>query len=156
MYRASIDTPIGTAILEGTEQGLSRFTLSEQEVTHANIPPCLEEALCQIREYFNGQRTAFSLLLDPKGTPFQRTVWKVLETIPYGTTISYADLSKKIGDPKAVRAVAAANGKNPLWIIVPCHRVIGSDGSLTGYAGGLWRKKWLLSHEQGLIQTQLF
>ncbi|THD69411.1 methylated-DNA--[protein]-cysteine S-methyltransferase [Robertkochia marina] len=156
MYRASINTPIGTAILEGTEQGLSRFTLSEEEATHTNIPPCLEEPIRQITEYFNGQRTTFSLQLVPKGTPFQRSVWTALEKIPYGSTVSYAELSKKLGDIKAIRAVAAANGKNPLWIIIPCHRVIGSDGSLTGYAGGLWRKKWLLSHEQGFSQTTLF
>ncbi|HDZ14815.1 MAG TPA: methylated-DNA--[protein]-cysteine S-methyltransferase, partial [Pricia sp.] len=94
--------------------------------------------------------------LNPKGTDFQKRVWKTLETIPYGKTVSYLEISKILGDVKAIRAVAAANGKNPLWIIVPCHRVIGSDGSLTGYAGGLHRKKWLLDHENPVKQQSLF
>jgi methylated-DNA-[protein]-cysteine S-methyltransferase len=91
-----------------------------------------------------------------QGTEFQKKVWQELLHIPYGKTCSYLDLSKKIGDVKAIRAVASANGKNPLWIVVPCHRVIGTDGSLTGYAGGLWRKKWLLEHENPIKQESLF
>jgi methylated-DNA-[protein]-cysteine S-methyltransferase len=95
-------------------------------------------------------------VLNPSGTDFQKSVWKALQDIPYGKTVSYLDLSKTLGDVKAIRAVAAANGKNPLWIVVPCHRVIGSDGSLTGYAGGLHRKKWLLAHENPVKQQTLF
>ncbi|NJW55210.1 methylated-DNA--[protein]-cysteine S-methyltransferase, partial [Salinimicrobium oceani] len=98
----------------------------------------------------------FNLKLNPQGTEFQKKVWQALLNIPYGRTASYMELSKEIGDPLAIRAVAAANGKNPLWILIPCHRVIGSDGSLTGYAGGLWRKKWLLEHEQQEKQQSLF
>jgi methylated-DNA-[protein]-cysteine S-methyltransferase len=94
--------------------------------------------------------------LNPKGTEFQQKVWQELAQIPCGKTISYLDLSKKLGDVKAIRAVASANGKNPIWIVVPCHRVIGSDGSLTGYAGGLWPKKWLLEHENLTNQQSLF
>jgi len=92
----------------------------------------------------------------PEGTDFQRKVWKQLLNIPFGTTVSYLNLAQDLGDVKAIRAVASANGRNPLWIAVPCHRVIGSDGSLTGYAGGLWRKKWLLEHENPPKQTSLF
>ncbi|MCB0469520.1 MAG: methylated-DNA--[protein]-cysteine S-methyltransferase, partial [Flavobacteriaceae bacterium] len=94
--------------------------------------------------------------LNPSGTPFQKQVWDELLKIPFGKTISYMNLTKRLGDVKAIRAVANANGKNPLWIVVPCHRVIGSDGSLTGYAGGLHRKKWLLEHESPLTQQSLF
>ncbi|MDB4292924.1 methylated-DNA--[protein]-cysteine S-methyltransferase, partial [Maribacter sp.] len=98
----------------------------------------------------------FNLELNPMGTDFQKKVWDALLEIPFGKTHSYMQLSKTLGDPKAIRAVAAANGKNPLWIIVPCHRVIGSDGSLTGYASGLHRKKWLLEHESPSKQQSLF
>ena len=98
-------------------------------------------------EYFKGQRTTFDLPVRQHGTAFQQSVWNVLTEIPFGKTVSYSWVAKKLNNPKAVRAVGAANGKNNVWIIVPCHRVIGADGSLTGYAGGLDRKKWLLTHE---------
>jgi methylated-DNA-[protein]-cysteine S-methyltransferase len=110
----------------------------------------------KLQEYFEGKRTHFSFPLHFIGTDFQQKVWDELSKIPFGTTYSYLDLAKKVGDIKAVRAVAAANAKNPLWIVIPCHRVIGSDGSLTGYAGGLWRKKWLLEHEKPSNQKSLF
>lgn len=144
------------AVLQGDENGLSSFKLTDAGTPATAVPPCLQEASKQIGEYFEGDLQTFSLKLNPEGTPFQRSVWKLLEEIPYGQTVSYAALSKKMGNLKAIRAVAAANGKNPLWIILPCHRVIGSDGSLTGYAGGLWRKKWLLEHEQPTTQQSLF
>jgi methylated-DNA-[protein]-cysteine S-methyltransferase len=102
------------------------------------------------------QELLFSLKLNPEGTPFQKQVWNELQKIPFGKTISYLELSKRLGDVKAIRAVANANGKNPLWIVVPCHRVIGTDGSLTGYAGGLHRKQWLLEHESLNKQQSLF
>ena len=120
------------------------------------IPKSLKDVAKQLYEYFQGHRKEFSLKLNPQGTDFQKSVWEALVEIPYGKTVSYMDLSKKLGDIKAIRAVAAANGKNPIWIIIPCHRVIGSDGSLTGYAGGLHRKKWLLDHESPLKQQTLF
>jgi methylated-DNA-[protein]-cysteine S-methyltransferase len=101
----------------------------------------------QLDEYFSRKREAFTLPLDLKGTEFQKKVWAELLNIPFGKTVSYKELSIRLGDVKAIRAVAAANGANPVSIIVPCHRVIGSDGSPTGYAGGLWRKQWLLEHE---------
>ena len=121
-----------------------------------DIPECLRECVQQLKEYFKGERTNFNLLLNPQGTKFQKLVWQELCDIEYGKTISYLVQSKQIGDIKAVRAVAAANGKNPISIVIPCHRVIGSDGSLTGYAGGVWRKKWLLDYENPLKQLSLF
>jgi methylated-DNA-[protein]-cysteine S-methyltransferase len=120
------------------------------------IPKDLIETVTQLQDYFLGRRTEFTFKLNLQGTEFQKKVWQELLHIPYGKTCSYLDLSKKIGDVKAIRAVASANGKNPLWIVVPCHRVIGTNGSLTGYAGGLWRKKWLLEHENPIKQESLF
>jgi methylated-DNA-[protein]-cysteine S-methyltransferase len=134
-----------------------KFTLGMKMLKlHQKIPSELKEAAIQLQEYFEGKRTHFTFLLHPSGTEFQKKVWQELLNIPFGKTCSYLELSKKLGDVKAIRAVAAANGKNPLWIVVPCHRVIGSDGSLTGYAGGLWRKKWLLEHENPSVQKTLF
>ena len=124
--------------------------------TVEEIAEPLRDAVSQLREYFNGERTVFNLKLNLIGTDFQKRVWQALLDIPYAKTTSYLQLSKTLGDVKAIRAVAAANGKNPLWIVVPCHRVIGSDGSLTGYAGGLHRKKWLLEHESPVKQQSLF
>ncbi|MDC6390864.1 methylated-DNA--[protein]-cysteine S-methyltransferase [Maribacter sp. PR1] len=157
MESAFIHTPLGTAKLEGDENGLTSITVLEtdEELTDV-LPTVLEDAAYQLKEYFEDSRTQFDLKLNPSGTDFQKSVWKALEDIPYGKTVSYLDLSKILGDVKAIRAVAAANGKNPLWIVVPCHRVIGSDGSLTGYAGGLHRKKWLLDHENPVKQQRLF
>ncbi|MGB5666630.1 MAG: methylated-DNA--[protein]-cysteine S-methyltransferase [Maribacter sp.] len=157
MENAFIHTPIGIAKLEGDENGLSSITVLDEEITPSTvIPVILEDAVYQLNEYFEGKRELFSLSLNPDGTDFQKKVWKALQEIPYGKTISYLGLSKSLGDVKAIRAVAAANGKNPLWIVIPCHRVIGSDGSLTGYAGGLHRKKWLLDHENPVKQQTLF
>ena len=121
--------------------------------------PCFNNAALQLDEYFAGKRQAFDFPIKQTGSPFQQEVWQCLLTIGYGKTISYLQQSKMMNNPLAIRAIAAANGKNDLAIIVPCHRVIGSDGSLTGYAGGLWRKKWLLEHETsvlGIGQTKLF
>lgn len=151
-----LQTPLGICQLLGDEQGVSQLVLVEEASLSVSIPKELKSAVAQIREYFAGNRTQFDLKLNPAGTEFQKKVWGELQHIPYGKTLSYLELSKKLGDPKAIRAVAAANGKNPLWIIIPCHRVIGSDGSLTGYAGGLWRKKWLLEHESPATQQRLF
>ncbi|MFT6370814.1 MAG: methylated-DNA-[protein]-cysteine S-methyltransferase [Maribacter sp.] len=157
MEEAFVDTPLGIAKLEGDALGLSSISvLNSKEGITQIIPEVLEDAVYQLNEYFQGKRTDFELTLNPSGTNFQQKVWKGLLEIPFGKTVSYLQLSKLLGDAKAVRAVAAANGRNPLWIIVPCHRVIGSDGSLTGYAGGLSRKKWLLEHESPVKQQSLF
>ena len=128
----------------------------DEGVVSKKIPIQLKEAVSQLNQYFEGKRLDFSLKINPKGTDFQKRVWQELCSIPFGKTVSYMDITKKLGDVKAIRAVASANGKNPLWIVVPCHRVIGTDGSLTGYAGGLWRKKWLLEHESPSGQQSLF
>ncbi len=157
MAQTSIKTPLGTAIIEGDENGISKISISGETLQFpSEIPQKLEQAIFQLQKYFAGNLTNFELKLNPSGTEFQQKVWEELAKIPFGKTLSYYELSEKIGNPKAIRAVAAANGKNPLWIVVPCHRVIGSDGSLTGYAGGLWRKKWLLEHENPVKQSRLF
>ena len=156
METCLIKTSLGIATIIGDENGISVISVSDEGVISTTIPAVLQEAVLQLNDYFEGKRTDFDFTLNPKGTEFQQKVWKGLLEIPFGKTCSYMDLSKKLGDVKAIRAVASANGKNPLWIVVPCHRVIGTDGSLTGYAGGLWRKKWLLEHENPTTQQTLF
>ena len=153
---AYLQTPIGISEFKGDENGLISVRVLDKNVPIGIIPEVLEDAIHQFREYFEGKRRKFDLTLNPEGTSFQKKVWELLQEIPYGKTISYLELSKRLGNPKAIRAAAAANGKNPLWIIVPCHRVIGSNGDLTGYAGGLHRKKWLLEHESPAKQMALF
>ena len=154
---AHISTPLGLAKIEGDEDGLRSISVLDGTVeTTKIIPETLEDAAYQLQEYFEGKRKVFDLELDPQGTDFQKKVWDALLQIPFGKTTSYLELSKRLGDVKAIRAVASANGKNPLWIVVPCHRVIGSDGSLVGYAGRLHRKKWLLEHENPAKQQSLF
>ena len=157
MKIAFVKTPIGLAEIQGDENGVSNIHLKNEEIRRVSkVPQELEEAVRQIQEYFEGNRSQFTFLLNPSGTKFQKKVWQELLKIPFGKTSSYMELSKRLGDVKAIRAVASANGKNPLWIVIPCHRVIGTDGSLTGYAGGLWRKKWLLEHENPVKQETLF
>lgn len=149
-----LDTPVGAALLTSEGDALTRLSLGASREAlragweHATTGPgVLAEACAQLHEYFAGARTAFDLPLAPAGTEFQRRVWDALARVPYGETTSYAAVARALGDPKAVRAVGAANGRNPIGVVVPCHRVIGADGSLTGYAGGLDRKRWLLRHE---------
>ncbi|MEC3906369.1 methylated-DNA--[protein]-cysteine S-methyltransferase [Tamlana sp. 2201CG12-4] len=157
METCIINSPLGFTKITGDKDGIcSVIVLNSEEKVTDIIPEVLEDCVFQLNEYFEGNRKQFNLTLNPQGTDFQKRVWVQLEQIPYGKTISYLDLSKQLGDVKAIRAVANANGKNPLWIITPCHRVIGSDGSLTGYAGGLHRKKWLLEHESPYKQQSLF
>lgn len=151
-----INSPLGTTKIVGDENGISQISILEEGVISTTIPNELKVAVTQINEYFSGTRTDFDFRINPNGTNFQKKVWQELLNIPYGKTISYLDLAKKLGDPNVIRAAASANGKNSLWIVVPCHRVIGTDGSLTGYAGGLWRKKWLLEHESPTTQQSLF
>ena len=153
---AFLKSPLGITKIVGDANGISEISVSDEGEVSVSIPKELEQAVIQLQEYFEGKRNDFNLKLNPKGTEFQQRVWQELLNIPFGKTLSYLELSKKLGDVKAIRAVAAANGKNPLWIVVPCHRVIGTDGSLTGYAGGLWRKKWLLEHENPTNQQSLF
>ena len=157
METCIINSPLGFTKILGNEDGITSVTVlnSEEKITDI-IPVELEDCVIQLNEYFEGTRKAFNIKLNANGTDFQKRVWNQLEETPYGKTTSYLELSKQLGDVKAIRAVANANGKNPLWIIVPCHRVIGSDGSLTGYAGGLHRKRWLLEHESPYKQQSLF
>ncbi len=154
-------TPIGIAEIIGDKNGIQSITILDDdsisgELLKTTTPDVLQDCVTQLEEYFKGERASFNLTVNPKGTPFQKKVWKALLDIPYGKTRTYLQQSKFLGDVKAIRAVASANGKNPLWIVIPCHRVIGSDGSLTGYAGGIWRKKWLLAHENPVKQQSLF
>lgn len=150
-------TPIGIAKIIGDENGICAVTVLDETIEIIEeSPSCLKDCVQQLDEYFKGNRTTFNLKLNPKGTDFQQKVWNELLQVPYGKTRTYLEQTKRLGDVKAIRAVASANGKNPLWIIIPCHRIIGSNGSLTGYAGGIWRKKWLLEHENPSSQQSLF
>lgn len=157
MQTCTVETPLGHAIITGDINGVSSVSIKDTtEQLSEVIPEDLLDCVTQLKAYFREERKDFDLKLNPSGTDFQKKVWQYLQQIPFGKTCSYLELSKKIGDPKAIRAVANANGKNPLWIIIPCHRVIGSNGSLTGYAGGLHRKQWLINHESENKQQTLF
>ena len=150
-----LDTPIGTLLIAGDERAIHKIEFPdngkagqpEAGWTESARGP-VADAVRQLREYFSGTRTEFDLPLAPQGTAFQRGVWKRLEEIPYGETISYGELAKRVGNPKASRAVGAANGQNPIPIVIPCHRVIGANGKLTGFGGGLPTKEKLLNLER--------
>lgn len=147
-YTTYCASPVGHLKIQCTDEHVQAVLFVDEEPQDAGDDhELLSACVRQLNEYFLGQRKDFSLPLQQTGTDFQQKVWRLLLQIPFGKTRSYNDLSKQYGDLKAIRAVASANGKNNLAIIVPCHRVIGSNQSLTGYAGGLWRKKWLLEHE---------
>jgi methylated-DNA-[protein]-cysteine S-methyltransferase len=135
------------AVLWGAEDVARIASIDDADLVQGTTP-VLDQAVAQLEEYFAGTRREFDLPLDPLGTPFQQSAWMVLRTIPYGRTISYGQQALQLGDPNKARAVGAANGKNPLSIVVPCHRVIGSSGQLTGFAAGLDVKSWLLDHER--------
>lgn len=157
MEIAYLNCPLGSLKIEGDSLGIAAIIFLDEEVPDTQIvPEELEEAVRQLEEYFNRDRNRFSLKLQPGGTDFQKRVWAALVEIPFGKTMTYLDMAKQLGDPKVIRAAASANGRNPISIVIPCHRVIGSDGSLTGYAGGLHRKKWLLEHESPVTQGSLF
>lgn len=147
LYTAYHPSPLGCLKLQCSDEHLKCVLFVEEAAQPNDEHKTLHECSKQLQEYFEGKRKEFDLPLGQDGTEFQKKVWDLLYQIPYGKTISYNHLAKQYGDLKAIRAVASANGKNNLAIIVPCHRVIGSNQSLTGYAGGLWRKKWLLEHE---------
>ena len=152
LYYDYIDTPLGeleltsngTHLLSALFVKTEKNVLDKQPVLYSEIN---EEAKKQLSAFFKKELTEFNLPLHPAGTDFQKTVWDQLIKIPFGTTISYLTLAKKLGDPNSIRAAASANGKNPITIIIPCHRVIGTDGKLVGYSGDMWRKQWLLNHE---------
>ena len=140
-------SPIGWVEISGSIEAVTSLNFVDQCRRDVVTNACIEEALRQVAAYFQGTRQHFDLPVVFHGTPFQQLVWRELTKIPYGKTVSYKDVAQSLGRPRAVRAVGAANGKNPISIIAACHRVIGSDGNLVGYGGGLWRKKWLLEHE---------
>lgn len=153
LFYTRYESPVGTLLLAGSHAGLSFVSFSTGRHAVSIAPEWTENravltnVIAQLEEYFAGRRKSFDLALCPEGTPFQRQVWSALQTIPYGETISYKGLAERIGKPKTIRAVGAANGANPIPIIIPCHRVIGHDGSLTGFGGGLPLKKRLLELE---------
>ncbi len=161
-YTACYSSEIGLLEIVATEQHLKSVLFVDRESVSDDViaaqmdgPPPITTCLAQLDEYFRGERRDFTLSLDPEGTDFQKAVWQQLLAIPYGQTVSYLDIARQMGQEKAVRAVGAANGQNPIVIIVPCHRVIGSNGQLTGYGGGLWRKAWLLGHEKKFHSQQM-
>lgn len=154
MHYCYVDSPIGTLLLVGRPGVLTGLYVAEHdggpqpEPGWTEDPDVFVEVRRQLTEYFSGTRTTFDLDVELQGTPFQQAVWSALRQIPYGQTMGYGELAREIGRPAASRAVGAANGRNPVSVIVPCHRVIGADGSLTGYGWGTDRKAWLLDHER--------
>ena len=150
MNTITIASPLGPLRLYADGDELAGVYMTDQAppVAREQSSPVLEQTAAQLAEYFTGQRRTFDLPLAPRGSGFQQLVWRALTQIAYAETASYGEIARKIGRPAASRAVGAANGKNPISIIVPCHRVVGADGTLTGYAGGLPAKRWLLAHEQ--------
>lgn len=158
-YRAYTNSPIGQMELLATDEGLcaAKFLFPEDELLPEVAPnhPILQATVQQLKEYFAGDRKVFDLPLAPKGSEFQQRVWKELANIPWGETTSYLKMAEKLGSRLTIRAVGGANGKNPIGVIIPCHRVIGANGNLTGYAGGLWRKQWLLELEGMANQMRL-
>ena len=149
-FKAYYKSPLGPIEIRGRKGSiLSVDFVEDTQPVGADLPFCLKTCIKQLDEYFNGKRKEFHLELDPQGTDFQKMVWQQLQKISFGEVVSYGEIAGIIGKPTACRAVGNANGKNPIAIIIPCHRVVGSDGSLTGYGGGLWRKQWLIKHEKG-------
>lgn len=146
-YRDYLETPIGLLEVTASANGVTSVYFVERAEVAARPNAITDQTVSQLSEYFEGERTLFDVPIDPSGTDFQEAVWSELCKIDFGKTCSYQDIAAGLNNPKAVRAVGAANGKNPISIIVPCHRVIGSNGTLTGYAGGIDRKAWLLKHE---------
>jgi len=154
IYRVFYNSELGLIEITGNETGIltidfaDRKDIKPHEILDNTLPSYLTECLNQLDEYFKGKRKVFELPLITTGTPFQKKVWERLIKIPYGKTFSYKDIAEQSGNVKAVRAVGNANNRNKIAVVIPCHRVIGSNKSLTGYAGGLWRKEWLINHER--------
>lgn len=151
-----MNSPVGTIEISGSEAGICSILFMDTARKAGQVPECLQNCVDQLNEYFSGKRQQFNLQLDPHGTDFQLRVWEQLQHIPFGKTISYLELARMTGSETNTRAVGNANGKNKINIVVPCHRVIGSNGKLTGYGGGLWRKEILLKMEMGNSMPGLF
>lgn len=156
MFEAYYKSPIGNLRIVSNERDIIRIDFTKDFFKMNMIPVQIKNCITQLDEYFEGKRKKFTVGINPIGTEFQGKVWYELTKIPYGKTISYLEQAKQLGDEKAIRAIAHANGQNPIPIIIPCHRVVGSDGKLTGYAGGLLKKQWLLEHEGAIQQKSLF
>lgn len=156
MFEAYYKSPVGNLRIISNDTDIIKIEFTDDFFKMKMIPVQIQNCITQLDEYFRGERKEFKIGINPAGTEFQSKIWNLLLKIPYGKTISYLELSKQFGDEKAIRAIASANGKNPIPIIIPCHRVIGNDGSLTGYAGGLLKKQWLLEHEGAIKQKSLF
>ena len=161
LYTAFYSSPIGLIEINSTDKAISSVLFVEQKSTPTSdiLPDCMAACIEQLDEYFKGGRKNFTLPMLMEGTAFQQQVWQELTSVPFGKTTSYIALARKLKNPNAVRAIGSTNSKNKLCILLPCHRVIGNDGNLVGYAGGLWRKRWLLEHEQtfsGFQQMKLF
>ena len=146
------ESGIGVLKITGCRDGIRAVEFTDRtRAPRREVPECLRDCLQQLDEYFAGTRTVFDLRLKPEGTEFQQKVWQALLRIPFGQTTTYLDIATALGNPKALRAVGAANGRNPIPILIPCHRVIGRDGSLIGFGGGIWRKEFLLRHEGAVL-----
>jgi len=154
-WTTTIDSPVGPLLLTSDGTSLTRVLFDAEPDPEWSPEPCalLDEAVRQLEEYFAGERTEFHLPLEPTGTAFQKATWMQLREIPYAETINYGQLAGRVGNPAASRAVGLANGRNPISIVVPCHRVIGASGALTGYASGLDHKRWLLDHEARCVRA---
>ncbi len=156
MYRTSLHTPIGFINIETTNWSVIAIYFTNQPYNDTPDHPLLKETYMQLKDYFEGKQVGFNLPIDPPGTVFQRMVWAEIMKVQAGQTLTYSRLALRCGDENKTRAVAAANGANPIAIVIPCHRIVGSKGQLTGYAWGIERKAWLLQHEQNLKQYNLF
>ena len=156
MHSTVVTTPLGPVRITSSGSAITSVLFLDEETEPTETPndPLLLECIRQLEAYFSGSLTQFDLPLAPAGTAFQQRVWALLQQVSFSRTAAYGELALRLGDAKLTRAVGTANGSNPIAIIIPCHRIIGADGSLTGYAGGLWRKQWLLRHESG--QKELF
>ncbi len=155
-YKAVMQSPLGTLELKATVKGIREIVFAGGPVTgNSKMNGHLEHCISELDKYFNGELKNFTVPLDMNGTEFQKLVWMTLCTIPFGETVSYKDVAEMIGDKNSLRAVGLANNKNSIPVIIPCHRVVGSDGKLVGYAGGLWRKKWLLNHEKTFSNAEM-
>ena len=153
MFTDTMNTPAGILLIQASTQGVTQVDFIETDQAELHPNELTTRCKQQLQEYFAGKRQLFDLPLDQQGTTFQKSVWNELTKTPFGQAVSYRDIADMVNNRKAVRAVGAANGKNPIAIIVPCHRVIGADRTLTGYAGGLQRKAWLLEHEGIALKT---
>jgi methylated-DNA-[protein]-cysteine S-methyltransferase len=155
--RAYYTSPVGELVIESKGEAITIVNFLKDSKREIALTPVITQCIAELDEYFNAGRKFFTVELDPSGSEFQRKVWNALLEIPYGQTVSYEDIAKRVGDIKTIRAVGLANGQNPIAIIVPCHRVIGKNGELVGYGGGLENKEWLLQHEGAILkQLSLF